>query len=189
MDPDEIQERLDDISDHLDRGYRISEYRRLLEGLSPGDGGRAEALTYLGDDLRDEGLLDEARDTFQQAAEDGGDTVLSPLVGLLHVELDAGDDDRVDELLAELMAASRADRLVIGDYEWIAEALEDAGRLKAALRWFTIPLRDIQPGDIAMMPVPCLEGRWRVRRALGLPVDAYDEAREVHRELEDLTPS
>ena len=109
--------------------------------------------------------------------------MLQPRAGLLAVALARGDDARVDELLAELIALSRAERLVIGDYEWIAESLEDAGRLRAALRWFTIPLRDIQPGDLDLMPPLCLDGRWRVRRALDLPVDAYDEAHDVWHEV------
>nr|MCW2728070.1 hypothetical protein [Aeromicrobium sp.] len=188
MNWDDLGDELERIGDTSDRAYRLGEYRRLLADLSPGEDGLAEVLTNLGDDLTMDGQLDEAEAAYQQAADDGGRTVLNPHVGLLDVALRRGDDTRADELLALLLTKSRADQLVVGDYEWIGESLEEAGRLRAALRWLTIPLRDIQPGDIDLMPVVCLNGRWRVRRALDLPVDAYDEAREVWHEINAARP-
>lgn len=188
MDWDELGDELERIGDTSDRTHRLGEYRRLLTGLSAGQEGYAEVLTNLADDLTTEGSLDEAQLAYQQAVDDGGRTVLDPRVGLLDLALRRGDDERADELLAVLLARSRADELVIGDYEWIGESLEEAGRLRAALRWLTIPLRDIQPGDLDLMPIVCLDGRWRVRRALDLPVDAYDEAREVWHEVNAARP-
>jgi len=183
MDWDELGDALEEIGEVPHRDVRLGEYRRLLAELGPSDEGRAEVLTNLADDLREDGRLDEAEAAYQQAIDDGGRTVLSPHVGLLDVALERGDDTHADELLALLLAKSRSDELVIGDYEWIGDSLEEAGRLRAALRWFTIPLRDIQPGDIDLMPVIALNGRWRVRRALDLPVDAYDEAHDVWHEV------
>jgi tetratricopeptide (TPR) repeat protein len=188
MNWDELGDELERIGSTPDLAYRVGEYRRLLDGYSPGDEGRAEVLANLADDLTADGQLDEAEVLYQQAIADGGRTVLNPHIGLLSVALERVDEPRADELLAVLLAKSRADQLVVGDYEWIGETLEEAGRLRAALRWFTIPLRDIQPGDIDLMPVLALEGRWRVRRALDLPVDAYDEAREVWHEVNDAKP-
>lgn len=179
MDFDEVCGLLDGIEAETDRARRRDEHTRLLAALGPGEDGRAEVLSRMAEDLMTDDRRDEARETYQAAVDDGGRTILDPRTGLLDIALADGDDARVDELLAQLMVRSRADELVVGDYEWIAESLEDSGRLRAALRWFTIPLRDIQPGDIDLMPVVCLDGRWRVRRALDLPVDAYDEAYEV----------
>ncbi|MCW2829491.1 MAG: hypothetical protein JWP31_183 [Aeromicrobium sp.] len=185
MDWDDLSDQLEQIGAVPDRTHRLGEYRRLLTELPPGEEGRAEVLTCLADDLTGEGLLDDARDAYREAIDDGGRTVLDPQVGLLTVALAAGDNARVDELLALLLAKSRSDQLVVPDYEWIAEALEDAGRLRAALRWFTIPLRDIQPGDVDLMPTVCLNGRFRVRRTLGLPLDAYDEAHDLWHEVNE----
>lgn len=183
MDWDELGDALEEIGELPDLDVRLGEYRRLLAELPSRQDGHAEVLTVLADDLTSAGELDEAESLYQQAIDDGGRTVLDPRVGLLGVALERGDDARADELLALLLARSRADELVVGDYEWIGEALEEAGRPRAALRWFTIPLRDIQPGDLDRMPVIALNGRWRVRRALDLPVDAYDEAHHVWHEI------
>ncbi|AWB92671.1 hypothetical protein [Aeromicrobium chenweiae] len=185
MNWDELCDALDDIDDEPQREQRLSEYRRMLATFSPGQEGRAETLSRIADELAADDRLDEARSTYEEVADDGGRTILSPLAGLLDIALRQEDEARVDELLALLLARSRADQLVVGDYEWIAEALEESGRLRQALRWFTIPLRDIQPGDIDLMPEVVLEGRWRVRRALGLPIDAYDDARDVWHEIND----
>lgn len=183
MDWDELGETIDEISADPGRDSRLAAFDDLLRTFEPGQEGRAEVLMCRADELLDAGRLDEAERAYREAVHDGGRTVLHPLAGLLVISLHRDDDPAVDDLLAELIALSRSDRLVLGDYEWIAESLEDAGRLKAALRWFTIPLRDIQPGDLELMPPLCLDGRWRVRRALDLPVDAYDEAHDVWHEV------
>jgi tetratricopeptide (TPR) repeat protein len=183
MNWDELGDELERIGEAPGLAYRVAEYRRLLADHAPGDEGRAEILANLADELTTDGQLDEAETLYEDVIADGGRTVLDPHIGLLSVALERVDDARADELLALLLTRSRADQLVIGDYEWIGEILEDAGRLRAALRWFTIPLRDIQPGDIDLMPELALDGRWRVRRELDLPVDAYDEAREVWHEI------
>jgi tetratricopeptide (TPR) repeat protein len=164
---------------------RLSEYRRMLATFRPGQEGRAETLSRIADELVEDGQLDAARAAYQDVVDDGGRTILSPLAGLLDIALKQHDDARADELLGRLLAQSRADALVVGDYEWVAEALEEAGRLRQALRWFTIPLRDIQPGDLDLMPAIVLDGRWRVRRALDLPIDAYDDAHDVWHEIND----
>lgn len=181
---DEIGDELEAISSMTDRNARIAEYRRKLEEFAGGHPQRAEYLTYLADDLTDLGDLVTARQTYEDSITDGGSTILNPRGGLLRVALKSGDEVRVAEMLTLLMKMSRADELVIGDYAWIGEALEEAGRLREALRWFTIPLRDMQPGDIDNMPLVCLKGRYRVRRALHLPLDAYDDAHAVWSKLD-----
>lgn len=184
MNWDELCDALDEVDLEPQREQRLTEYRRMLDTFEPGQEGRAETLSRIADELASDGQHEAASATYQQVADDGGRTILSPYAGLLDIALAQDDEARADELLALLLAKSRADGLVIGDYEWVAESLEEAGRPRQALRWFTIPLRDIQPGDLDLMPDLCLEGRWRVRRALGMPVDAYDEAREVLRGLD-----
>lgn len=173
---DDLRKRLDEIGSIEDLTERLGELGALLERFAPGEEGRAEVLTYLADEQMHLGQTDEARARYQEAIDDGGRTVLTPYAGLLDVALATGDIARADQLLELLIAKSRADELVVGDYEWIGESLEEAGRLREALRWFTIQLRDIQPGHVDMMPILCLDGRWRVRRALERPLDAYDDA-------------
>jgi tetratricopeptide (TPR) repeat protein len=191
MNWEELGDMLEEIGLATDRLDRLGEYEQILAGLPGGAEGHAEVLTCMADELKWQGRLDEAEATYRAAIDDGGRTVLSPYTGLLNVALERGADEDVEGHLAQLLAQSRADRLVVGDYEWIAESLEESGRLRTALRWFTIPLRDIQPGDIDLMPPGCLQGRYRVRRALELPIDAYDESHEVYLEAtsETSTPS
>ena len=76
----------------------------------------------------------------------------------------------------------RGPRLPAEAIERIADALEEAGRLQQAMRWFTIGLRDLDP----QQDLPAYEeeyaliGRSRVRRALDLLPDHYDAlARET----------
>lgn len=188
MDWDELGHRLEQIADTLGPDHRIGALRQLLDELPEGSEGRAEVLSNLADDLVGDGQLDAAEDTYQAAIDDGGRTVLTPQVGLLTIALARRDEGRVDELLTSLLARSRSDQLVVGDYEWIGESLEDAGRLRDALRWLTIPLRDIQPGDVDRLPILALDARYRVRRALDLPIDAYDDARDVWHEMDEARP-
>lgn len=174
-----ISDELDEISSSTDREYRIAEYRRKIAEFEPGHPERAEYMTYLADDLTARGDLVEARQTYEDAIADGGKTILNPRSGLLTVALVSGDEARITEMLELLMHMSRADVLVIGDYAWIGEALEEAGRMREALRWFTIPLKDMQPGDVDKMPLVCLNGRYRVRRELEMPLDAFDDAHNM----------
>jgi tetratricopeptide (TPR) repeat protein len=182
---DELGDALEQIGLSADRSDRLGKYVQLLATVPARTPGHAEVLACIADEYTWRGQLDVAEATYRRAIEDGGRTILSPHVGLLDIALEREDAAAVDDLLALLLAKSRADELVVGDYEWIGESLERAGRLRTALRWFTIPLRDIQPGNVDIMPVVCLNGRWRVRRALDLPIDAYDEAYEVWHEAYD----
>lgn len=172
-------DEINEINDLPDRDQRIAAYRAKIDSFGLGHPDRAEYLMCLAGDLVVRGDHDDARRVYRDAIADGGHTVLSPLCGLLTVEIETSDEAATSELLGQLMQASRADALVVGDYTWIGDTLEDAGRLREALRWFTIPLRDIQPGDLDMLPEDCLAGRFRVRRKLDLPLDAYDDAYEV----------
>lgn len=185
MDYDEACEEIDEIELSLGPKERVVAFRKRLDELEPGEDGRAEFLTSLASELELMGDLDGARATYLAAIGDGGPTELEPRCGLLSVELTAGDDDRVEELLGELLAMSRAGALFSTEYEWIGDSLEEAGRFRDALRWFTIPIRDIDPEDIESLPITLLHGRWRVRRALELPHDAYDEARNLWMRLND----
>lgn len=179
MDFEQACDEVDAIQDVRDLDSRIAALQQRAGELAIGEDGRAAFLAALASELQLKGDVDQARATYLAAIDDGGPTVLELRCGLLSVELESGSEDRVKQLLSELLALSRADMLVEVEYEWIADSLEYADRLREAMRWYTIPMRDIDAEDIDLLPIGLLHGRWRVRRELGLPPDAYDEAREL----------
>ena len=95
----------------------------------------------------------------------------------MRVLLALGED--VDELLAELRADARRDRARGPVHDFVGESLEDHGRVHEALRWFNagVTRSEVQ----GTLDHACLTGHWRVRRALGLSPDGYDEELEVSR--------
>ncbi len=181
MNFDEACDDIDRIIESHEVNERIEQFRSRSEALSVGEDGRAEYLTSLAGELQLVGDLDGARVAYETAIADGGRTVLEPRCGLLSVEIEAGHEDRVTEMLKDFLARARAGDLTITECEWIGDTLEDAERHREAHRWFTIPLRDIDPLDIDDLPRGPLHGRWRVRRELDLPHDAYDDAAQLLR--------
>ena len=182
MDLDEAHDIADEIEFGLHGEAKIREYRRMLDGLQRGETGRAVFLGHLGEHLAQAGRTAEARAVFHEQIADGGDDTLDARLGLFTLEV-IEDPEAADALLAELLAAARAGELGVGDREWIGESLEEAGRLREAARWYTMVLRDVDPSDVEALPVSALEARYRVRRALDLPRDRYDDARDLTREL------
>ena len=160
------QERIDAL------GVRIA-------AMAPGTPRRADLLIFQARLLTYSGQLDEGRAAFMAALEEGGRTMSDAVLGLLEVALRRGDDVEADRLTAELLALYRDGRLTRGDCVDVGETLENADRLKQAHRWFTMPLREVAPDRLGETALPLLQGRYRVRRTLKLPVDAYDEATEV----------
>ncbi|HXH78954.1 hypothetical protein [Nocardioides sp.] len=141
-----------------------------------GSEARSSYLTVLGDHLQMTGRYDEARSAFEEVLESGHRSFLHPLASLLDLDLETGQLEAADRLLADLLALSRAGQLDAGDHHAIGESLEIHGRETTAQRWFTIPLRDVDPEDLDALDIGCLHGRFRVRRVLDLPLDAYDRA-------------
>ncbi|VXB35570.1 hypothetical protein [Aeromicrobium sp. 9AM] len=180
MDFSDAINEIDEIHESMGLVGRIAAFRARASELEIGEHGRAEFLTSLAAELEMNGELDAARIAYLDAIADGGPTELEPRCGLLMVELAAGDDDRVQNLLAELLSITRLQGLRNTEHQWVGESLEEAGRFREAMRWFTIPLRDLDPeDDLEALPMSLLDGRWRARRELGLPRDAYDEARDL----------
>lgn len=183
---------LEDFDDELETiefsgapSERIEILRRRLEDFQPGEIGRATFLTSLAGQLN---LIEDyagAREAGLAAIEDGGPTDLDPRCGLLMNELHAGEDARADEYLAEMLVRFRAGLVGDVECEWIAGSLEEADRPRQALRWFTMPLADIHPDDTEDINLRALNGRYRVRRTLGLPLDAYDIACDDWASLSD----
>lgn len=184
MELEDFDDELESICTTGTPAERIVVLRRRLEDFEPGETGRAEFLASLAGELNLVEDYEGAREASLAAIDDGGPTELDPRCGLLANELDAGEDDRADLLLAELLVRVRAGSLGSVECEWIAGSLEQAGRLRQALRWFTIPLLDVHPDDIEDVDMPTLHGRYRVRRELNLPLDNYDLGRDEWLALE-----
>ena len=183
VDRDELDEELERLELSLDGQARLDALRARADSFSPGEFGRAEFLTSLAEFLEMAGQLDEADAVYEEALVDGGDTTFHPLAGKLSVLVKRQGNGDVAQLTTRLWSLARSGQLVEADYEHIGETLEGVGRLREALRWYTVPLADYDPEeDIDLIPPVCSNGRFRVRRALGLPRDRYDDAAELVRQ-------
>lgn len=178
-----LDEKISDEVDVLSTTMDDAELARLLEerghGLPPGTPGRAAWLGHAGERWQTSGDLARARACLQEAVQDGGWTYVDPRAELVDVLLDLGETGQADDLLAELRRELAAGRVGGPVPAYVGESLEMHDRLEAALRWFNEGLissghRD--DGDLA-----CLNGRFRVRRRLGLPHDHDDDLCEQRR--------
>ncbi|GAB2735032.1 SEC-C domain-containing protein [Nocardioides pakistanensis] len=158
---------------------------QLLEdrahALEVGAPGRAAWLAHAGErwELLDD--LDRARRCYEEAVADGGGAYLDPRADLANVLFDLGETARAEEVVDELWRETKAGG---GDdvlHERVGEVLELHDRLEAALRWFNIALSRVDPDDPEAPDLGCLNGHWRVRRALGLPLDRFDLLSEERR--------
>lgn len=185
MDLDEAHDEAEDIEMAHTGHARIEAYRRRADELTLGEPGRAVFLGYLADHLKLMKSFDEARAVYDELAADGGRSAIDARAGRFDLELQVGDEDQAAVLQKELLAAARQDTLDIDMYLYIGEALEEAGRLREALRWFTMPIRDLDPHEIDQGEYFFVHGRYRVRRELGLAMDGYDEVSQAIRNSVD----
>lgn len=181
--PELYDEILDAVEDrhglpHAENAEHFEEHAAALE---PGTPGRAAWWGHAGEAWELAGDMDRARRCYEQAVADGGGAVLDPRGQLLGVLLELGEAARAEDLLDTLRRAVHDGDVRGVLHELVGEALEMHGRPEEALRWFDAGLtrseRD-HPGD---PDVGCLNGHYRVRRTLGLPLDRYDELCEEHR--------
>jgi tetratricopeptide (TPR) repeat protein len=146
----------------------------LFVTMAVGDPGRLDVLHVIADHRAMRGEIDAALALLDQAgptSDDDAEVLRAMRVAYL---VGGGRGDEAEPLLQELRR--RGPRLPDEALERVADALEEAGRLREAMRWFTIGLRDLDPHhDLpAYEEEYALIGRSRVRRALDLPLDHYD---------------
>lgn len=115
----------------------------------------------------------EARWELLQRADTIGDQIDGVVI---HAHLVAAllERDEPDQAKARADDIRRSGRVRPSTCLFLAETFETHDDLKAAERWYNIGLRldeDDASGDLPLL----LSGRWRVRRALGRPGDAYDD--------------
>jgi tetratricopeptide (TPR) repeat protein len=181
-DLDAVQDQIDDIEINLDgHEAKVVALERLVADAPPGSPGWAELIVVLSDHQQALGRHETAIAQLEEVRAAGVVTEPSVEAHLLSAHLGAGNDAAVADLDRELRARSRETHLG-DDYHWVGEAYEEAGRLKEALRWFSMANRDVDPDDVDMLEPFALAGRWRVRQALGLPEDAYDLTARIVRE-------
>ena len=193
MDP-EVDEVLDEILDEVEDWHgtphpeQAAHFEEHARSLPPGTVGRAAWFAHAGEAWELEGDLARARAMYEEAVADGGPALLDPRAELFDVLLGLGDADRAEEVLSDLAADLRSGRGADIFPATVGEALESHGRLEEALRWFDAGLAWSERASAGDADLVCLNGHFRVRRALGLPQDGYDELSERRRReyLEDL---
>ena len=144
----------------------------------------ASLLADAGDQLSRIGDHDAALEVFRRAVGAEGHVLPDVRCYLHHGLLDVGDVAGARRLADEL----RRERPADGDvYLFIGEDYELAGDLREAHRWMTMGLlrmlgRAEEGDDLAVSGAAGLvRARYRVRRALDLPIDEYDELVEIGR--------
>jgi hypothetical protein len=172
MDDDEVFDRLSAI-DMSGSTRKAEEFEALAQSLPVGEDGRATFLIAAGEHRQMRKEYDDARRCFDLALQDGGETSTEPLGNLLSLALDTGDEAAVESLSAELRRLVRDDRMGAGACHFVGDSFRDHGRLREALRWFTIPLTYADLEDD--LDYFCLVGRYQTRRDLGLPEDRLDQ--------------
>lgn len=184
---------LDEVHDLIDswefdpRVDTLGPATELLTTMAPEDPGRLDVLQVIADHQAMRGDVEAALATLGQAgptsAEDA-DVIRAMRVSFL---VEAGRGQEAEPLLLDLR--HRGPRLPSEALERVADTLEGAGRLREAMRWFTIGLRDLDPlNDLPTAEEEyALIGRWRVRQALALPPDHYDELARITLDLRRAT--
>lgn len=181
-------EEIRELRQHWEATLSAGEYRLRMESqidaLAVGDPGRAELLSTLSEEhaAHPEGPEDLARaETYARAAiGDGGPTTIDPRVDLLRaLGRQDGREEEVTELVRDSLRDHRGGRHAVGLLPSMGETLEELGRLREALRAYTVGLREFELGDEPDFDqMMCLTGRYRVRRALDRGRDKLDKAGE-----------
>lgn len=163
--------RMAELADAYPRDYAIS---------------RAEALTRSGEQWELAERPEEAAVMYRKAIEDGGETWLDARAFLVGPLLRMGSETEARQIIAELRADDPQNPKV---YEWVAEALFDAGDMSAAADWATAGARHLigtierSGRDVMDLVSPdteyvdlqdLLRIRYRARLDQGMPEDDLD---------------
>ena len=179
-----------ELSEHIEWGAftdKAERHAQLGRERAPGEYGRAHFLTMAAEHGLLRGELEHARQALEDAGPPHpGERLLDQRSIWLWLALQSADAAEVDRLLADLLADWRADLINVATCAHVGDLLESYDDLRRAHRWFTLPLRGLEPDDDEIDEI-CLVGRLRVRQALGLAPDRYDQAAEwVHAQARDL---
>lgn len=167
---------LDELLWHIEEtgGRRKAEaFEAAADELGPDEHGRGALLVAAAEHRSMAGETDEAHRLLDRAEAEGAEPSDGIAPTRLDLALTTGDREQADAVLGGLRAAVRDDALITLDYERVAGVLEAHEDLRGALRWYTMPFTHADPDDPDLDPY-CLAGRFRVRRRLGLALDAFD---------------
>jgi len=134
---------------------------------------RARVMCAIAEQYAGAGRHEDAVAWYRRAVEDGGACSPDARAALVAELLVTGQADAAAELADELRRAGLPDG---ASYEFVAEAFEELGDPRVALRWFSMGITAIERGraEEAGSHGTLLVGRLRVREALGLPEDQLD---------------
>ena len=181
MTEDELFDLLTQIEEHVPLEEKPTRFEREANDLEPGEHGRASLLVAAGEHWQMREEYDHARRCFRLAMRDGGESTSDPIAKLLSLALAEDDAESVSEHDKTLRALARDDQVSPTTCHLVAEAYEIHDQLRQALRWYNIPFThgypDGEPGDPML-----LDGRRRVRTALGLAPDQLDVMAEELRQ-------
>lgn len=176
MDEDEVEDLRAQV-EWSQRTDKAEALESLAMGLATGEHGRATFLTAAAEHWILRGELGRARALLAEAATLPPEGPLAVAAVQLGIAVAAEDEAETRRLLDGLLVDFRADRVTSSTCHYVGEVLESAGDLRAAHRWLTLPLSNVDPDEeLAAVEELCVEGRARVRRLLGLPVDRFDRA-------------
>lgn len=181
---DDVRDEIDEIELGLDTSAaKIEALDRLSARSVPGTRQWAELVVTASEHRLMQRDFATAIAHLHEVHQSGIATDPSVEAHLLCAYLQAGDEARASELDQALRKRSREGTLG-SDYAFVGETYEVAGDLRQALRWFSMAVRDVDPEDVDVHDSISLNGRFRVRRLLGLPEDAYDSATLELREIQ-----
>ena len=176
----DLADEVDDLAMQHGEPELAEMLEKRAQDLRPGESKRAALLSHAGERWEMADDLARARACYEEAVRDGGAAWLDPRASLLSVLLrleDPAAEDLIDELRGDLGKGPLRGPV----HEYVGEALEMQDLLEEALRWFNSGLTRVAREDPEEVDLGCLNGRYRVRRQLGMPRDRYDELCEERR--------
>ena len=173
MDEDELFDVLTNI-DSAAVPDKAERFEAEAQRLEPGEYGRASLLIASGEHWQVRGDYDKAQESFEAARADGGESAADPEVALFGLAMKREDAEAAPRHLSILKALAGAEQLTVDNYLHIGEIYEEHDHLRQAHRWYTMPLTyaDADDEDLDYL---LLAARLRVREALGLPRDRFDQ--------------
>jgi tetratricopeptide (TPR) repeat protein len=170
-----ISDRVDELAIDHDPEALAPLLEQRAHDLAPDAPGRAAWLSHAGEYWEIAEEPERALSCYDEALAHGGPTWIDVRASLVGVLLGLGDEPRADALLDELRQDLAKGPLHGPVQEYVGEKLEAHDRPEDALQWFSAGVLSAERDGDEAAQSGNLDGRFRVRRSLGLPLDDYDE--------------
>ena len=178
---DEILDEVEELATRMPSEDLARHLEARAHALPQGAPGRASLLCHAGERWEMVDDFVHARACYEQAVADGGETYLDPRADLVNVLLEVGETEQADRMIEDLRRDAETGQAGEFLHERVGESLELHDRHEDALAWYAAGLARAEQGNPHTLDLGCLNGRYRVRRALGLPHDRYDQLCEERR--------